>query len=434
MNDLIYDCIVLGGGISGLAASCELEKMGAKYLLLEAKNRLGGRIASTRTQTGNCVELGAEFMHGVVPDLTELFDAAGIEFSENAAEHLLFAEGKLISANAYLANSESVFQAMLEASGTSDMSLKEFADKLLEQSPSWQRPLADALDYISDLNACDIDKVSIAWLVRGYLASKPIEGDRFFQIAGGYERLVTHLAKAISEQSILLSHRVERIEWEKGNVILQSANSQMFRGKTLLITLPLNVLKACCLPDCELENRLQFVPELSEKYESLNRIKQGNAIRVSMEFDCQFWREQFSFLHSPALTFTTWWRQDFDRPVMVAWTAAKKADSLSDLSESEIVDKVIDDLSQVLSTPKVAIEARLLKTYFHNWKSDPFSRGAYCYVLAGGMEKAASLSTPIEETLFFAGEATDLDGASVHGAIRSGRRAAHEILDALKDH
>jgi monoamine oxidase len=69
---------------------------------------------------------------------------------------------------------------------------------------------------------------------------------------------------------------------------------------------------------------------------------------------------------------------------------------------------------------------------YHDWQTDPFARGAYSYVKAGGDSAQAGLAAPLEQTLFFAGEATDVSGyhGTVHGAIASGHRAAQEILDS----
>jgi monoamine oxidase len=83
-----------------------------------------------------------------------------------------------------------------------------------------------------------------------------------------------------------------------------------------------------------------------------------------------------------------------------------------------------------LGVARSAVAAELESWYFHDWQADPFARGAYSFVLAGGLDARAALAQPLDDTLFFAGEATNSDGhtATVHGAIASGRRAAREVI------
>jgi monoamine oxidase len=90
----------------------------------------------------------------------------------------------------------------------------------------------------------------------------------------------------------------------------------------------------------------------------------------------------------------------------------------------------VEALAGLLDEPAGTLEAQLEGWFRHDWDADPYARGAYSYVPAGAMDARAALAAPVEGTLFFAGEATDLQGhaATVHGAIASGRRAAAEIL------
>jgi monoamine oxidase len=100
------------------------------------------------------------------------------------------------------------------------------------------------------------------------------------------------------------------------------------------------------------------------------------------------------------------------------------------MSDSEIFDRALESLSSVLHVEKSRAQSELRAAYFHDWDSDPFSRGAYSYVKVGGEGCQQVLGSPIADTLFFAGEATDTSGhnGTVHGAIASGQRAAQDIL------
>lgn len=120
-------------------------------------------------------------------------------------------------------------------------------------------------------------------------------------------------------------------------------------------------------------------------------------------------------------------------PIITAWAPARSAELLAGLNKDEVVGKAVETLGSVLGTGGAEIRSQLAAAYFHDWDSDPFSRGAYSYVKAGGEGYQSILGAPVENTLFFAGEATDVTGhnGTVHGAIASGARAAREILAAL---
>jgi monoamine oxidase len=141
----------------------------------------------------------------------------------------------------------------------------------------------------------------------------------------------------------------------------------------------------------------------------------------------------FLFSHNPA--FPTWWTQMPEHvPIITGWAPAHSAEQLAGWNGTRIVDKALDSLGTLLGLKKSLLQSQLNTTYFHDWDSDPFSSGAYSYVKAGGEGCQKTLSAPIDNTLFFAGEATDTTGhnGTVHGAIISGIRAAKEILAIKK--
>jgi monoamine oxidase len=101
------------------------------------------------------------------------------------------------------------------------------------------------------------------------------------------------------------------------------------------------------------------------------------------------------------------------------------------MSKQAVIDTAVQSLSSLLHIEKSAVQSQLTSAYFHDWNADPFSQGAYSYVKVGGEGCQRTLGSPIENTLFFAGEATDTSGhnGTVHGAVASGQRAAREILN-----
>jgi monoamine oxidase len=179
----------------------------------------------------------------------------------------------------------------------------------------------------------------------------------------------------------------------------------------------------------------------------------GKVIRVTLRFRERFWKDlpqvdhasrgkvrkkmdAMSFLFSDDDWFPTWWTMAPDKPpFLVGWAPFHCAERLSGRNESFVVEKSIRTLHRLLGVSVAELDSLLEHAYLHDWQSDPFSRGAYSYGKAGAEDAQEALAAPISDTLFFAGEATDIDGhnGTVHGAIASGRRAAAEILRAAPD-
>jgi monoamine oxidase len=208
----------------------------------------------------------------------------------------------------------------------------------------------------------------------------------------------------------------------------------------LLCTLPLGLLATSAART----NCVQFDPLLTKKARALAKLRVGHVIRVSMVFGRRFWAEMkgegrslahMSFLFSNDPSFPTWWTLfPNESPVLTAWAPADCAERLSELSDSGICDEAVKALARVFHIPVSRCREELIEAFTHNWQKDPYSRGAYSYVAVGGSDAQRELAAPIDETLFFAGEATNYEGhhGTVHGAIASGYRAAEEILDTIR--
>jgi monoamine oxidase len=128
-----------------------------------------------------------------------------------------------------------------------------------------------------------------------------------------------------------------------------------------------------------------------------------------------------------------WWTSHPVRSgLVVAWAGGPKAIALGK-SPRTLPSRVIASLSDVFRVDRRTVQRNVVRTMHHDWSRDPFSRGAYSYVLVGGTDAAAALARPVRGTLFFAGEATDPEGrtGTVHGAIATGRRAAAQAVRAL---
>jgi monoamine oxidase len=172
----------------------------------------------------------------------------------------------------------------------------------------------------------------------------------------------------------------------------------------------------------------------------------GQVIKVMLRFREPFWDElsipgedekpddlkDLTFIHAPAELLPTWWTQFPVRtPVLAGWAGGTRAEKLSVESDDSLLDHALESLTHIFGVSKGLLEGSLAEFYTHNWQRDPLAAGAYSYIPVGGVDAASQLARPVDDTIFFAGEATNEVGhhGTVHGALATGIRAAREILD-----
>jgi monoamine oxidase len=167
-------------------------------------------------------------------------------------------------------------------------------------------------------------------------------------------------------------------------------------------------------------------------------------IRIAIRFRERFWENirvkgkslaNLSFLFSDHKLFPTWWStMPVQSPLLVGWSAGPHAQPLIARHREFVFEQATASLARKLRMNANELRGLVASHHFHDWQVDPFSCGAYSYALVGGSDAFSELAQPLEETLFFAGEATNSDGhnGTVHGAIATGYRAAREVLRSLQ--
>jgi monoamine oxidase len=291
--------------------------------------------------------------------------------------------------------------------------------------------------------------VSVRWLALTEAASAAIEGDRQFRLLDGYGRLLMWMRGGLdpARTRMYLNTVVRDVRWTRGHVEVNAtsplgAELGPFTARALILTLPLGVLAAP--PDAP--GAVRLLPDLPAKRAAMARLAMGPAVKVILRFHDVFWDAWddpvvmpqrlpgLSFLLSDDDVMPTWWTSHpVLAPTLTGWAAGPRAARLADKPESTVMDGALAALARVLDVKRGALDERLDGWSFHDWSADPFSRGAYSYVCAGGLDAPRQLGEPVEKTLFFAGEATDPNGhtGTVHAALASGRRAADEVLACL---
>jgi monoamine oxidase len=442
------DVIVIGGGIAGLAAASQLGHSGFSVCICEARDRIGGRIFTQRDPASPApIELGAEFIHGQPAEIWKPLHQAGIKIMELEGQNWCVSNQRL-SPCSFFSQIDEILNKMDDS--LSDESFLKFLDRCFpnpSNDPEREESRQRALGYVTGFNAADPNLVGVHWLVQGMRAEESIQGDQAFRSSDGYEDLVEIFRQqtAMHDVKVETNTVVDSVRWRRDSAevtVHNAEGSSMLVAPRVLVTLPLALLKA---PVGEL-GAVQFTPPLPpQKLQSLDKLEMGKVIRIVLRFRQRFWDtispsgdqrktlSGMSFLFSQDEWFPTWWTTMPEKlPIIMGWAPFRSAERLSGKSHSFVVERSLQTLGRLLGVDPKKLESWLDAAYFHDWQSDPFSRGAYSYGKVGADGAQQSLAAPVENTLFFAGESTDTSGhnGTVHGAIASGYRAAREILQA----
>ena len=424
----VNSVVVLGAGAAGLAAANELTRAGLSVTVLEARPRPGGRIHTVGRPAGIPIELGAEFVHGERNSAWEAIREAKLATHKVPDKHWRFSP-------IGLTEHQDFWEAIDEVTGrlnsaTPDQDFQSFLDQAWSLSGAAKR---SAKDYVENFHAAPAGRISVHALIAAEAAAEREKGTRHFRLTKGYSELVRWQVSKLHARSAAmeLSTVAHTLRWQPGQVTIGAftpEGEQWYEAERCLVTLPLGVLKAKDGPGA-----LTFEPSLPPLQEkAIESLEVGSVLKLTLQFSSRFWRQRnFGFIHAPEAALPTWW-SDPRGPVLTGWAGGPKAERLSHLSHEALVDESVRILAKFFSVDAQRIRGLLAASFRHDWLNDPFARGAYSYTPVRMQRMPQHLATPVADTIFLAGEATDFDGdqGTVHGAISTGLRAAKEIVQS----
>ena len=410
------DVIVIGAGPSGLMAARKLAEGGRQVLLLEARDRTGGRAHTTYDEQGESIERGAEFVHGRLPRTMALLKEAGLSYTASGGEWIQVRGGAASDERA--AGDWPHFLRKLKGL-KEDMSLQEF----LEQHFPEERYAAlkdRAIGYAEGYDAADASKVSAMALYEEWSGDEEEE----YRIDEGYSGLCDYLRARCEKAGcrILLAHPVSGIRPDGTGVTVVSGTRE-FRAERVVVALPLGVL----------QSGGGVIDGATEQMAALRSLGFGQVIKIVLRFREPFWEERYpglGFLFSGA-AIPTWWTQaPEESTVLTGWLAGPAATRRAGLSDRQLLGEAMESLEHLFSIEQASLQAELTEVHIANWSKDPYTLGAYAYATVGSAAAISRLSQPLAGRIWLAGEYMYAGPAmgTVEAALVSGQDTAQAVL------
>ncbi len=414
-----YHVIVIGAGVAGLTVTKCLSEAGYNVCLLEAAEIAGGRIATVSEKGfSGPVETGAEFIHGKLPLTFKLLKEAAIAYET--------VEGSMIGVqNGVWRNEEhdanwSKFMKELNQLKT-DVTILEFLDTHF-CDPQYL-PLRQAVQRFAEgFDLADISKASILSVKNEW---KNIDKKQY-RIKGGYRHLVNHLLNCCRSQNVAISFNscVNKIKYNNENVTVYTTANKGFNADKLIITVSVGVLQS---------GMIHYEPALTEHAVAIQSLGFGPVIKFLLEFKTSFWNEfddDIGFILTDEQV-PTWWTQlPAESTLLTGWLGGAKAAEKIFEDDAALLQTALQSLSAIFHMPPAMLREELIHHKIVNWQTVQHVKGGYSYCTLGTEQAIKVLSSPIDGTIFFAGEAI-AEGNSqgtVESALQSGYETARKLM------
>jgi len=429
------DILIIGAGATGLMAARTLANAGKKVIVLEARERCGGRIHTLNSELlFKNAELGAEFIHGDLPVTLNLLKQAGISYYSASAAMWQYKDGKFKQESEQIEGWDLLIKALKKLE--QDISIDNFSQKYF-QDDKYKELRNFVRKFVSGYDTADPRSASAFALMKEW---ENEDAGAQHRIIGGYQVMIKYLEDELINNNghIYLNSVAKDISLKQGDVEVKTGNGEIYSAKQILIALPLGVLQ-------QGENKkgaLTFTPPIPEHSKALKAMGFGAVIKVLLEFDDLFWEDEATHaLAGKSLKnmgyllsdeeIPTWWTQfPQHSPVFTGWIGGPAAAEKKDVPDEEILKQSLESLSNIFSRKTEELKEKLLSYKIMNWTAEPFTRGSYAYDTVAAPESRKVLNTPIENTLFFAGEYLyeGIAMGTVEAALTSGEEIAKRMI------
>jgi monoamine oxidase len=405
-----FDVVVVGAGAAGIAALRRLEQAGIDAMALEARDRVGGRAHTVLTSAGFPVDCGAGWVHSADENiLAEPIKQAGFKLDRTPPHWMKQAFNRDFSAQEQRAYREAfnAMDARLEAAAKTGVDRP--ASDFFEPGNRWN-PLLDA--FSSYYNGAEFESVSVL----DYAAYE--DSGVNWRVAEGYGAAIAHFADL---GRIVADCPVTKIHHGGPELAFDTAKGRI-TARAVIIAVPTPALA---------EGRLAFSPRLPGKADAAAGLPLGLADKVFLQVaePEAMPAEGHLFGRADRTEIGSYHLRPFGRPYIEVFLGGRWARALECEGPGAPAAFAIEELGQLLGSDVRRGLTLLAETH---WASDPWALGSYSHALPGHAGDRAILAAPVENRIFFAGEATSPHFYStVHGAWESGLRAADETIASL---
>lgn len=412
--------VIIGGGTAGLTVANALATAGVPQLVLEARDRLGGRVHSVDFGASS-LDLGASWLHEPEGNpLSSLFDATGVSRTSFAISSLI-TDGTLWERNVGRVGELDKLRVLQALDGLDYEGLvARFASSaevidagLARFEPVLRARARQIFDVIQQTeNAAPLTNQAAGMIT----FEAPYGGDDLL-LDGHYTQLIELLSNGVAPR---LNAEVAEIARDASGCTVTLRDGSQERASHVVVTVPLGVLKAA---------GVRFSPALpDDKRAAIARLGFGHFEKLALEFPSRFWGELGSgfVVGDEAIPAFIDWTAHAHAPTLVVLSAGSYGAAFAAMSDEARVERAMELLRAVFGTNAPA-PTRSVST---NWSSDPFARGAYSgWAVGSTLEDRDTLAAPTDGRLLFAGEATTRHRfATVDGAWSSGLREAQRLL------
>lgn len=417
------DVVIVGAGAAGLMAARELSRAGKKVIVLEARDRIGGRIYPlSESDFGYEGAGGAEFVHGEAPVSHSIVREIGLTLI-NPTEWWSIRDGEAMPLVERLTPHDEQLEAKLREL-TEDMPVSEFLEKNFPKER-----FAALWDFVckwtEGYDAADVTRASTFGL-----REEMLNESTWMQMAiqEGYGPLIRHLKQGADDAGaeFYFGKVVTAVDYSGEQVSVTAADGVIYTAANVLITVPLPLI-----------SQIAYTPAIPDKIAAVEKMGYGAVIKILLRFKTKWWtgiREQlferlFFMLSNEEVP--TWWTQyPHERPILTGWLPGPKAIEMSKLPDAQILDMALQSLSNIFKISLQELKESLTNYKIMNWPADPYAKGVYSYTTPWSEEAIKELSAPVQNKLYFAGEALTQghDAGTVEAALSSGKETAEKIL------
>ena len=419
-----YDIIIIGAGISGLtAANLLAQHNGVTFKVLEASPRIGGRIRSSEGFSDFPVELGAEEVHGERTAWYELLKSRKVSFVEEQEEDYFWWRYQFLHQEAFNKLDDACrirdLEEVIPSYAGEEKSVRDFI--IWYGIPYRVHHIINA--YYGAEYGTSMNRVSMISLRKNW--HKWNAGEENYRLRGTSHQSVLDQHFATVLKHVQTDTAIESVDTRGNYIRLMDARATPYKCQSVIVTVPLPILQ---------KKMLNFVPQLPENYRmAIDGLEMGKGLKAVLKFKHRFWPDKMGSVYGSGLV-AEFWATGLGRSkknnLLTAYCMGDAAERLGAMDEKSRIEKILIELDLIFGEAVASKEYE--EALWVDWTKEPYILGSYTYPSKNDNQYRRILSRPLNDRIFFAGEATNTKGhyGSVHGAVESAIRAVQDWEEA----